>query len=179
MRLAHCRENPGQLLTDWVEDHEPGKLVRHEVQRQLDLVAKHRLGIGHMRPVVRGARGRPVTRAAPFRRTRHQRPAAHRGHAPGRERSHAAISIALWAEVIGGLWQRGGYTIVLTGELHERDLIDDIRERCRAPVYSLAGQLNLGQLGAVIRLRAWWCRTTRARRTWRRRSEHRWSSCMR
>ena len=38
-RLAHCRENPYQLLTDWVADPEPDCVVRHEVRRQLDLVA--------------------------------------------------------------------------------------------------------------------------------------------
>jgi lipopolysaccharide heptosyltransferase II len=37
-RLAHCHENPYQLLTDWVPDPEPARLVRHEVRRQLDLV---------------------------------------------------------------------------------------------------------------------------------------------
>ena len=39
LRLAHCRENPYQLLTDWVPEPEPEQLVRHEVRRQLDLVA--------------------------------------------------------------------------------------------------------------------------------------------
>ena len=38
-RLAHCHENPYQLLTDWVLDPEPARFVRHEVRRQLDLVA--------------------------------------------------------------------------------------------------------------------------------------------
>ena len=38
LRLAHCRENPYQLLTHWVRDPEPDRF-RHEVQRQLDLVA--------------------------------------------------------------------------------------------------------------------------------------------
>ena len=38
LRLAHCRENPYQLLTDWIPDPEPTRLVRHEVRRQLDLV---------------------------------------------------------------------------------------------------------------------------------------------
>ncbi len=37
-RLAHCRENPYQLLTDWVSESEPQNGIRHEVQRQLDLV---------------------------------------------------------------------------------------------------------------------------------------------
>jgi ADP-heptose:LPS heptosyltransferase len=39
LRLARCRENPHGLLTDWVPDPEPAASVRHEVRRQLDLVA--------------------------------------------------------------------------------------------------------------------------------------------
>src|SRR5437016_3080217 len=38
LRLAHCRENPYQLLTDWVPEPEPQSVSRHEVRRQLDLV---------------------------------------------------------------------------------------------------------------------------------------------
>lgn len=39
LRLAHCHENPYQLLTHWVLDPEPSSGIRHEVRRQLDLVA--------------------------------------------------------------------------------------------------------------------------------------------
>src|SRR5262249_40601677 len=38
-RLAHCRENPYQLLSDWIPEPEPRSVVRHEVRRHLDLVA--------------------------------------------------------------------------------------------------------------------------------------------
>src|SRR5688500_15439865 len=38
-RLAYCRENPYQLLTHWVRETEPEMCLRHEVRRQLDLVA--------------------------------------------------------------------------------------------------------------------------------------------
>jgi ADP-heptose:LPS heptosyltransferase len=37
--LAHCRENAYHLLSDRVPDPEPQQHVRHEVRRQLDLVA--------------------------------------------------------------------------------------------------------------------------------------------
>src|SRR5215212_3410492 len=40
LRLAHCHENPYQLLTDWAPDPEPAQHVRHEVRRQLDLVGQ-------------------------------------------------------------------------------------------------------------------------------------------
>ncbi len=39
LRLAYCRENPYQLLTDWVPDKEPYLTIKHQVQRDLDLVA--------------------------------------------------------------------------------------------------------------------------------------------
>ena len=39
LRLAHCRENPYALLTDWVRESEPDVGIRHEVERQLALVA--------------------------------------------------------------------------------------------------------------------------------------------
>jgi len=39
LRLAHGRENPYQLLSDWLPEPEPEHCVRHEVRRQLDLVA--------------------------------------------------------------------------------------------------------------------------------------------
>jgi ADP-heptose:LPS heptosyltransferase len=38
LRLAYCRENPYGLLTDWVPDPEPYELIKHQVQRDLDLV---------------------------------------------------------------------------------------------------------------------------------------------
>ncbi|CAH2796063.1 MAG: ADP-heptose--lipooligosaccharide heptosyltransferase II [uncultured Caballeronia sp.] len=40
LRLAHCRENPYGLLTDWVQETEPQHGTRHEVERQLALVAQ-------------------------------------------------------------------------------------------------------------------------------------------
>ena len=39
LRLACCRENPYQLLSDWVPDKEPYTIIKHQVQRDLDLVA--------------------------------------------------------------------------------------------------------------------------------------------
>lgn len=39
LRLAYCRENPYELLSDWVPDQEPFSYIKHQVQRDLDLVA--------------------------------------------------------------------------------------------------------------------------------------------
>jgi lipopolysaccharide heptosyltransferase II len=39
LRLAHCRENAYDLLSDRLPEIEPNQLTRHETRRQLDLVA--------------------------------------------------------------------------------------------------------------------------------------------
>ncbi|HEX8460355.1 MAG TPA: glycosyltransferase family 9 protein, partial [Segetibacter sp.] len=38
LRLAYCRENPYELLTDWVPDKEPYSFIQHQVERDLNLV---------------------------------------------------------------------------------------------------------------------------------------------
>lgn len=65
LRLAHGRENPYQLLSDWLPEPEPELCLRHEVRRQLDLVAavgartdEERLSLRVPEPVVRRARRR-------------------------------------------------------------------------------------------------------------------------
>lgn len=37
--LAYCRENPYQLINHWVPDKEPYEFIKHQVRRDLDLVA--------------------------------------------------------------------------------------------------------------------------------------------
>jgi len=40
LRLACCRENPYHLLTNWLPDKEPYTEIKHQVRRDLDLVAE-------------------------------------------------------------------------------------------------------------------------------------------
>jgi len=37
--LAYCRENPYHLISDWIPDPEPIREIKHQVRRDLDLVA--------------------------------------------------------------------------------------------------------------------------------------------
>ena len=162
LRLAHCRENPYQLLTDRVADPEPEQGIRHEVLRQLSLVAdigcrtdNQRLSFAvreadlawvreRLRPVLAGT-ARPWVlmhpgASAPSRRY----PAAH------------------WAGVVRRLNQERGLPVVLSGEAAEAELIAAIiRESgvsaastrvADASAHSLAGELDLGKLGALIAL---------------------------
>jgi lipopolysaccharide heptosyltransferase II len=39
-RLAYCRENPYELLNDWIPEKEPYELIKPQVERDLDLVER-------------------------------------------------------------------------------------------------------------------------------------------
>jgi lipopolysaccharide heptosyltransferase II len=152
LRLAHCRENPYQLLTDWILDPEPGAMLRHEVRRQLDLVA----AIG----------GSAAATALSFR-VREQDIASVRSRLadaaidpgrpfillhPGASAPSRRYPAERWIEVIRALAARGAGALVLSGSGDELALLEQIRAGCGVAVHSLAGQLDLGQMGAAIRL---------------------------
>jgi ADP-heptose:LPS heptosyltransferase len=123
VRLAHCHENPYQLLTHWVPDPEPAGGVRHEVRRQLDLVATVGGRTGDERLSLRipeAARGRvarllreagvdvdrpwvvihpapPPRRAVTHRKGSPKRPAAWPKRTAGRSSSPAPRASASWS----------------------------------------------------------------------------------
>jgi ADP-heptose:LPS heptosyltransferase len=137
-------------LTDWRPDPEPERLVRHEVQRQLDLVASvgcrardERLSFT---PSVRAARriGRLLA-AARVDRDRALVVAHPGASAPSRRYPAESFAAAL-----GILAEETGAEIVLTGDLAETDLVASIRGAMRARVHSFAGRLDLDELGALL-----------------------------
>jgi len=152
LRLAHCRDDPGALLSDRVDDPEPGLMVRHEVQRQLELVKRvgcrtRTLGLSFaVRSADLTAARALLLRAgiAPGQRWLLFHPGA--GAAARR------YPAARWAQAIRELAVSPGLPMVLTGADAEAGLVDEIRASCGVPVHAFAGRLELGQLGALIRL---------------------------
>jgi lipopolysaccharide heptosyltransferase II len=150
LRLAHCRENPYHLLTDWRPDPEPQRLVRHEVRRQLDLVEsvgceprderlsftpsiRARRRVGRLLAAARVDRDRPLVVAHPG------------ASAPSRRYPADRFAVALDL-----LCEETGAEILLTGDAAEAELVAGILAAVRGPVHSLAGQLDLDELGALL-----------------------------
>lgn len=150
LTLAHCRENPYHLLSDWVPEPEPHEVLRHEVRRQLDLVAAigartpdERLSFRLRRADEEAVRAR--LRAAginPGRRWVVVHPGA---SAPSR-RYPPEHFIAL-ANLLGEL---PDVQLVLAGGGGEAELVDAIHRCLRRPAAALAGDLGLGELAALI-----------------------------
>jgi len=150
LRLAHCHENPYHLLTDWVADPEPADVSRHEVRRQLDLVASvgsrtedERLSLAVPRSaktrVRRLLQNLGLTLVRPLVLVHPGATAASRRYPP--EQFAQAMSI---------LGRRIDCEILFTGGAEEKPLIDGIRDVMDVPAFSSAGLMDLGELGAAI-----------------------------
>jgi lipopolysaccharide heptosyltransferase II len=152
LRLAYCHENPYQLLTDWLPDPEPDRVIRHEVRRQLDLAAH--LGC------------KPSSMRMSFAVPESDLDTA-RGHLerlgiglgerwimlhPGASAPSRRYPVRHWMAAIRQLAEQVGCPMVLSGNADEQELVDEIREGCGVAVHSLAGQLSLGELGAALQL---------------------------
>jgi lipopolysaccharide heptosyltransferase II len=149
LRLAHCRENPYQLLTNWMHEPEPQNFVRHEVRRQLDLLA----AVG-----MKASDERLRLSVPSIARQRAQRWLKANGLAagaswvaihPGATAASRRYPAEKFAEVADRLAERGPQ-IVFTGGSSEAELIGSIQRRMHTPSRSLAGELNLAQLAALI-----------------------------
>jgi lipopolysaccharide heptosyltransferase II len=161
LRLAHCRENPYALLTDWIADADariaataPGD-VRHEVRRQLDLVAQvvdtHAHLPQRLRFTVRAA-DRDAVRAklaahgigprTPWIVLHPGATAASRRYPPER-----------FARIANVLAQRYDCPVLVTGAPGEAELVAQVCAPGQAAgqrVFNLAGALVLGELAALI-----------------------------
>jgi lipopolysaccharide heptosyltransferase II len=152
LRLAHCHENPYQLLTHWVRDPEPQSGVRHEVQRQLDLVSTVGCRTADTRLRIRfpySAHERAVRLLCEIGVDRRQ-PwiAIHPGaSAPSRRYPAEGFSEAARRLVVDY-----GCQIVFTGCEAERELVEQIRRLMGVPSVALVGRLDLAELAALLAL---------------------------
>lgn len=151
LRLAHCHENPYQLLTDWVKDPEPQTLVRHEVQRQLDLVAQVGAELGDPRlriEVSAEARSRLAQRLQRLPFDREQPWVVMHPGATAASRRYPPERFAQVAQLL----RKQGIEAILTGVEAERSLINQIQAEFSNPLPSLVGKLDLAEIAALLEL---------------------------
>jgi lipopolysaccharide heptosyltransferase II len=149
LRLAHCREQVYGLLTDRVPESEPEGGIRHEVRRQLDLVATTGARTDNERLSL-SLSGRATDRV---RRTLSERGIGAQRWAvlhPGSTAASRRYPPELFAEVTRRLVAEQGWQIMLTGSEQERDLVQEIARQAAVPVHDLTGLLDLPELAALI-----------------------------
>lgn len=149
LRLAQCRENPYQLLTNWVRETEPEMCLRHEVRRQLDLVATvgartddERLSIAipdQVNASIDDLLAGVIDDGQPWVVVHPGAMAASRRYPP-----------EAFATVARRVVQELGHEVVFTGTEPERALIEQIQADMGVPSRSLVAALKLPALAALL-----------------------------
>jgi lipopolysaccharide heptosyltransferase II len=152
LRLAHCRENPYRLLTDWALETDTAGAVRHEVRRQLDLVGT----VG-----ATAADERLSFRVTAEDRVRATLKLIDAGIDPERawivvhpgatapSRRYDPKRFARAAAEISDMFS---CQVAVTGDESERELAESVRCGAGDDAFSLAGSLTLGEFAGVISL---------------------------
>jgi ADP-heptose:LPS heptosyltransferase len=149
-RLAYCRENPYDLLTDWVPDKEPYDFIKHQVERDLELVATigattsdDRLSLNISEEAYPAAQTKMkeagVDLSKPWLIC----------HAPVSE-AKRLFPIDIWIEV-GKKLVVGGYQLLFTGTKNEKQLTDQVASGVGNRAFSVAGLFSLEEFIAVIK----------------------------
>lgn len=159
LRLAHCHENPYQLLTHWIPDPEPAQQIRHEVRRQLDLLDS--VGCDVARFLDDPTYDRQLLHPDPTSTQRVQKLLVEIGvnldqpwlviH-PGATAASRRYPPESFAIVARRLVQDAGIQVVFTGTQPEVELVESIRSMINAPSYSLVERLDLNGLVSLLRL---------------------------
>jgi lipopolysaccharide heptosyltransferase II len=151
LRLAHCHENPYQLLTHWIKDPEPQEFTRHEVQRQLDLVGSVGCTVADssMRLQVPAAVKQHILTVLDEITLQQNQPwvVIHPG-ATAPSRRYPAESFAIVARQLVD----AGIQIIFTGTTPETEWVESIRQRMGVPSWSLVDRLNLTELTALLEI---------------------------
>jgi lipopolysaccharide heptosyltransferase II len=148
-RLAHVRENPYGVVTDWVPEPETGDATRHEVRRQLDLVAHvgaHTARTELSVRISRDATARALaTVCAAGIALDHPWLVMHPG-ATAASRRYPPELFARAADVLA----LDGWQIVLSGDAQDVGVADEMASAMVAQPVSLVGRLALEELAAMI-----------------------------
>jgi len=150
-RAAYSRENPYSLLSHWLPDPEPYRLIRHQVERDLLLVRHLGADTTDQRLALRSD---PDT-------TRHldkklDTLAIDRSNGwitlhPGVSEARREYPIRHWVQLARELHRQTRLPLLVTGGPAERERIDNLCRRCGKGVYPLAGSLTLPESAALIR----------------------------
>jgi lipopolysaccharide heptosyltransferase II len=147
--LGYCRENPYQLISEWLPDKEPLHHIAHEIERQLCLAGATGASTGNTSlslEIPKVSRESMMDRLAALGISRDEAwLVLHAGVSEEKRRYPAGDYITACRSLI-----RQGYKIVLTGNDSERDYVSRIAYGLGAAAVNIAGELAVGELIALI-----------------------------
>ena len=151
LRLAYCRENPYQLLTNWVPDKEPYTFIQHQVTRDIALinsvgaaVKDTRLHLDISEIAFKNCRNKLVESGVDV-----NKPwlIFHAGVSE-KKREYPAW---LWVKAAKKLIKEKKFQILFTGSEFEKSLCSQLAKETGKGAFSIAGLLQLDEFIALIK----------------------------
>jgi lipopolysaccharide heptosyltransferase II len=149
--LAYCRENPYHLITDWVPDKEPYTQIKHQVKRDLDLVATVGAVTGDQALALSVNNNLFGSIASKLRECGVDFNKPWLILHPGVSERKREYPVKLWAEAGGKLIRDSGFQLLLTGSSSEKELTDQLQSIIGTGSFSLGGMFNLDEFICLIK----------------------------
>lgn len=150
LRLAYCRENPYDILTDWVPDKEPYAFILHQVRRDLELVAS--VGAQTVNTQLSLHLNGLALQTA-FHKLSNKGINIHESWIivhTGVSEKKREFPVAQWIETVKLLQQQFDLPILLTGSARELHQAYAIQKAAGGNVHVVAGLFSIEEFIAVI-----------------------------
>jgi ADP-heptose:LPS heptosyltransferase len=151
LRLAYCRENPYGLLTNWIPDKEPYQLIRHQVQRDLDLVAAIGANAGQKELHLTITPEVSTRAAAKLQAIGLDQNKPYLILHPGVSEPKREYPFEQWVTCGKTLLHRFDRPLLLTGSQTEYADLTKLREAIGEGVFVAGGLLSLAEFAAVVK----------------------------
>ncbi len=151
LRAAWCRENPYDLLTDWIADKEPFSFIQHQVIRELNLVKKLGAKVSDDRLSLQYNKlkcGKSVAKKLSAKGIDYKKPwvIIH----PGVSEDKRKYPLELWAQVIKQLQKETAMQLLITGAANELTLAKSICGNANKTAYNVAGLFTVEEFICLI-----------------------------
>ena len=151
LRLGYCRENPYNLLTDWVPDKEPYSFIQHQVERDLALV--HSIGATtsnrHLHLTVSNDTLDSIKEKLVFENFDYEKPwiIFHAGVSEKKREYPPEKWVAAAKKII----DEKNFQVLFTGSKAEKKLCDELASLTGKNAFSVAGIFTLKEFIALLK----------------------------
>jgi lipopolysaccharide heptosyltransferase II len=148
--LAYCRENPYHLINSWVPDKEPYNLIKHQVRRDLDLVATVGASTKNEALKIKIDEGLCPIVAGKLQETGIDIDKPWLLIHAGVSEVKREYPLEQWADA-GKQLIENGYQLILTGSTAERQLTDELVIQIGAGSFSVGGMFTLAEFICLVK----------------------------
>lgn len=150
VRVAYSRENPYQLLTHWIPDPEPYELIRHQVERDLELVNHIGARTAEKQLLLDIQNVDRMTVTASLARLHMNVHNLFIVLHPGVSEEKRQYPTEHWIETGKLLAKQYGLPILISGSAAEKRLADHIATEIGESAFSVAGLFSIGEFICLL-----------------------------